>query len=376
MNDTEHDLNLSQSGDSVDLADGNATRSLSKGFRKRKKISADELEALEGSQVNISGARPRQAIASTNNSSPIVHNEPELDTTVSKVIRIILARVSNDKLLRRKTITENSKGFKYANVFNLVNQQLQRVFAMKLVEGDKPEKLFLVNDLDDREKQILYSLYSDTEDVHSNNQRLPNDNEYFIAKYQRDYLPQDNFELVKTGVLAIVLSLIIVDGNYCNKVTLLAKMRHFGISGDVNNHNSNFNASFDNLLADFERKEYLFRQYMSTDASNGKTDDDAIVYSIGDKAIAEYDPLAFYRIIKEVYGTEFDFLVKSKVKNTLQTAFKMSLADDFGNDSNDNRSDSGLDSPGVKPETPHENPITIPEQVRDTPVTEPNFTEA
>lgn len=273
-------------------------------------------------------------------------NEFDDNGTISNMIRAIIGRSNTNKVVPRSSLRQCARGsIRFEAAFEALNEVLSKVWGLRLQaldkETSKSKSYMLVSDLTATEKEILDQLWVNVDQVHENNQRQSNEEQFFMAKHERDKLPGENSEVIKTAITSMVLSTIIIEENHLSKTRLVKVLKNFGLSDNPIRRNSNIDGNITTILEDLERRDYIKNVFVNRNPSNDTTKrgrnregDELVFYSLGSRALLEFTPMVFFNFIKEVYGERFDTIVKDKVLITLQKAFNRSFEDQL-NPTND-----------------------------------------
>lgn len=297
--------------------------------RKRQKLSLNQMRRI-GNQEDIQPVMQVSVEDENEGDDRLYEPLGVFEETVLKAVRNIIMKSSTDKGIRKLNLTSITRGSVLNDIINSANYSLRHTFGLHLEESsDVKGKYYLKSSLTLKEKDILNKLWPNTQSVQQKNGRNIDSEEYFISKFQHDQLPSDNYELVKTGILSIILAVIIIENNHISKYEITKILKNFGVASDLNKINSNTNTNLESLITEFERKEYIKKESIGNKTTNGVManvqDDHYIYYNIGDKALAEFTPESFYRLIKTVYGEEFNSIISKKAIHTIHATFKIPL---------------------------------------------------
>lgn len=252
-----------------------------------------------------------------------------LSEATSPVIRAIFARNLRGQMVRREHIlqamqTGARQKPKYDTVMESVEKQLESIFGLKLVPvltKDEPVSkkrrttttsrppMVLVNSLSSRSRAVLAEIWADDDGQVPNN-RNTNDAGFLLPKYARTATPASNTELVRLGLVLLVVVLLVVAENHLSEEELLRVLRPFGIPDNANKTIPGVNCNVHELLADMAKKEYV--------RAEGGTDGAQSSYALGRRAFVEYSPAAIFLCLKEIYGAGFTLATKKRVLATLE----------------------------------------------------------
>lgn len=334
--------------------------------RKRRQISLEQYVQLQnghnsggsgGTRANGGDTTRKRVHTRTGDDESVNEGDARstslanaIEGSIASMLRTVIARSTTNRPISASLLRPAVKGrMKLNEAIEHLNFELAEVWGLKLQPIDSPKPngpgknsgYILVNAMSQAEKDILDQLWIDVDEVHENNHRNSNEEQFFLPKHQRDPLPSDNAELLKTGVTAMILSIIIIEQNHLSRPKLIKCLNKFGLSSNAGNKNSNLDGNILSLLEELERKEYITRAVAQTnDTINGNTnsqrrkkppDDNTFeFYNLGSRALLEFTPMSFYNFIKEIYGSRFDSSTKDKVLITLQRAFNRTFEEDLG----------------------------------------------
>lgn len=253
----------------------------------------------------------------------------DLSETTSPVIRAIFARSLKAQMIRREHIllamqTGGRQKPKYDTVMASVAKELDSIFALKLVPVLTKEEpvskkrrtaapsrppMVLVNSLSSRSRAVLAKMWADDDGQVPNN-RNTNDAGFLIPKYSRTATPASNADLVRLGLILLVVVLLVVAENHLSEDELLRVLRPFGIPDSANKIIPGVNTNVHELLADMAKREYI--------RVDGGTDGAQSSYALGRRAFVEYSPGAIFLCLKDIYGSGFTLATKRRVLATLE----------------------------------------------------------
>lgn len=255
--------------------------------------------------------------------------EDGLKTAVNQIIRIVLSKDMKNQYFRREHVPAEVKvrSFGFAKLIEKVDLELQQVYGLRLVSvvtKKKKVQYMLTSDLDDKKRAILGELWNNT--LENNfNADLMSFTQYFLPQLKPSQLPGNNSELVKSGILFLILSLIIIAENYITEVELFDILQTFGISKNQNVRNSNYGLNLLELVNEFIKRDYLLLQI----AKGSVESENVASYSLGTRATAELQPQDVYNYIKLVWGEKFDENEARKVLETIKRVYEVELINEF-----------------------------------------------
>ncbi|KAG7666033.1 uncharacterized protein J8A68_000463 [[Candida] subhashii] len=299
----------------------------------KRKIELDELdEEYHQEEEYLQEANDRSVIHPTsrvgNNTShgnPSGVNTPtdemEFQHVVNQVIRIVLGRELKGMLTRREHITSalTNKKIKTDLIVKAVDQTLRDTYGLSLVETPiikkqpdgklkkgAPSKVkpvvsyCVVNDLSTEGRNVLGQIWNNS--LKTFMKKDMGDVKYFLPTYSKTKLPNTNQELVKDGIMLVVVSLVILSENLCK------------------------------------------RDYLTKITLEGTTKEHNIIeYALGRRCLVEFTPKNVFEFIKVVYGDDFDGSIAERTLITIQRAYGVALAAEENDD--DYRSSA---TPGVE----------------------------
>lgn len=236
---------------------------------------------------------------------------------VTDAVRYVLAREASDNSIRRSHLGKFSgrnKIYTIDALIEAVNQQLQRVFGLQLVETGALTGQYIVNKkLSDAGDRILGELWQ--QEVSQSLEETV----HLVAQDKKTQTPLTNPELIKTGVTALVMSLLVVSENNLQESELLNKLQSFGISGNLNDRNQALSMNYKELVAEMVRKQYLGKRVASVNARDNTNILET--YTLGPRAMVEMPPDRMLALIKAIYGDKFAEVEDRAVK-TIARAYE------------------------------------------------------
>ncbi|KAK6454972.1 MAGE family-domain-containing protein [Scheffersomyces xylosifermentans] len=286
--------------------------------------------------------------------------ESDFNRAVDQVVRLVLGRELKGNFIRREHIAGvvNVKKFGLDSLITETKKTLENVYGLTLVEvpvvkkrdDKKPGRVqkasttnkgkqpyAIVNCLAPQSRKILGELWlnpsnfeAQEPDVHSE--------KYFIPKYKKTDAPLSNYELVKTGIMLYIISLIILSENYLHEVDIIRNLKKMGISENLNEKNSAINMNLQELLSELIRKEYIVKET----AKGAVESEDQHNYTLGRRSLVEFPPENVVEYIKEIYGEKFD---SERTVFSIERAYGVKLPvekanEDTGNDNSESNAPS------------------------------------
>lgn len=286
----------------------------------------EELNRLSSSQVLEEG---EALLTSEAEEGDNIQNSISNDEFIESIIKTAISRNMGDKVIRRSHFNEGFKNNKmqFTTVLGTANFILDKYFGMKIeslndsLNNGNQVEYNLVNTMSKKEKEILDKLWINDQEVQINNHKEAMEQQYFLPIDKRDKLCTSNDSLVKTAVISMILSIIIIENNYVNKKKLITTLSSFGINPSLD-PNSNFGHTSNTLLSEMERSRYIARAFNNPKTDSKEVSDSHVFYTLGKRAIVEFTPMSFFYFIEDIYGNDFDETIKEKILVTLELAFK------------------------------------------------------
>lgn len=307
-------------------------------------------EATNGGDDNIGGTDGRSSI----NALPT--NE-ELKVA-NAIIRNIISREVKGQLIKRDHFNEvyqqysDAKRTKFDTMFQFVQDILKSVYGLQLVHvADKviatslrskrakvssnsskksssgnnntnsangaknsvsSRTFCLVNTLPSEARNVLGEIWQEEANQKIPNGRNEDDQQYFLPKYKQTVTAGSNVELIKSGILLLVVSVIVLSENRISETELLKQLEKFGLSESIVEKNSSLNMTTAELLSEFVKRDYLEREGQASDF---------VDYTLGRRLSAEFEPKSLYEFILNIYGEGFDLDVQAKTMNSIERSF-------------------------------------------------------
>ena len=147
--------------------------------------------------------------------------------------------------------------------------------------------------------------------------REVSDRGYFRPFSGRSLVPLSNVELVKNGLLGLLVGILIFNENRVSEGELLKTLASFGLN-DVES-NTSISMTALELILDFVKRDYL--QKIITGESRPPD------YAMGPRLKAQMSAIDMYRLTRGVFGEKFDLDTQSRVQNSIQRVYKDSEID-------------------------------------------------
>lgn len=286
--------------------------------------------------------------------------------SVIGVVRMIISRHSKYQMVRREHISQainqvlgengredghrSNRGPGYNKlVLDEAKQDMKEIFGMDLVhlptlKGDSGEEepnkrrktnndgktkistksngsMGLVSCLTPKAKQVLQRLYTGNLISEVDNERNTNDAQFYLPKYYKLNTPSSNMELIKMGIILLIIGILIIQENHINEQDLVKILKKFGISDNLNHKIPNLNMNLTEFINELIRKDYIIRstpKSKQTETTNGS-------FSLGVRTFMELDPKSIFEIIKDIYGDNFDLDTKRKTVVTIERTYGESI---------------------------------------------------
>ncbi|CAH2353907.1 hypothetical protein CLIB1423_13S01596 [[Candida] railenensis] len=174
----------------------------------------------------------------------------------------------------------------------------------------------LVNTLPSEARNVLGEIWQEEANQKIPNGRNEDDQQYFLPKYKQTVTAGSNSELIKSGILLLVVSVIVLSENRISETELLKQLKKFGLSESVIEKNSSLNMTTVELLSEFVKRDYLEREGQASDF---------VDYTLGRRLSAEFEPKSLYEFISNLYGEGFDLDVQAKTMNSIERSFGVQI---------------------------------------------------
>ncbi|ODV80634.1 MAGE-domain-containing protein [Suhomyces tanzawaensis NRRL Y-17324] len=281
------------------------------------------------------------------------NRDSELQDAVGKVIRLVLGREAKGQLIRREHITGvlSRRRISFEVILKETRHQLEEVYGMKLVEtpvlGEmskkktktKPKAQYVVvNGLAAGSRRVLGEIWTQASEYEVDNGKKFTDSGYFLPKFRHTDTPGTNHELVKLGVVALVVSLVVLAENHLSEAELFRSLAGFGLSDKLESRNSNYHLNLGELMAELAKKDYVNREIT----------EQVTAYSLGRRALVEFNPHSVFEFVRGIYGDHFDSTTKQQTIVTIERVYGAAVAEDLAR--NDLPETETEPSPGVSTE--------------------------
>ncbi|KAK7677427.1 hypothetical protein QCA50_019647 [Cerrena zonata] len=302
--------------------------------------------------------------------------------SVIGVVRMIISRHSKYQMVRREHISQainqvlgengredghrSNRGPGYNKlVLDEAKQDMKEIFGMDLVhlptlKGDSGEEETNKRRKTNNDGKTKISTKSNgsmglrlyTGDLISevDNERNTNDAQFYLPKYYKLNTPSSNMELIKMGIILLIIGILIIQENHINEQDLVKILKKFGISDNLNHKIPNLNMNLTEFINELIRKDYIIRstpKSKQTETTNGS-------FSLGVRTFMELDPKSIFEIIKDIYGDNFDLDTKRKTVVTIERTYGESIqfqdeAEEDGQEGQEEDGQEGQEAEG--PET-------------------------
>lgn len=276
------------------------------------------------------------------------NHQSNVQDAARAVLRAILSKNMKYQIIRREFISQTiaatglrqqKAGF-IDEVLTKVNNDLQAIFGFELVlapvvnEVDAKKKrktasneatttsskiskgdrggMGLISTLEGKLKEVLGKLLTGDVDNQVANGRNTNDSQFYLPKHVQTDTPLSNGELIKAGITALIIGLILTSDNHINETQLAAHLKTFGISDSLNHMIPGLLENLTDFLGELVKRNYLI-------ASSGS-------YSIGSRTFMEFSPRSVMDFMRGVYGDRFDPDTQRKAVVTIERSHGESLA--------------------------------------------------
>ncbi|CAK9441325.1 uncharacterized protein LODBEIA_P51940 [Lodderomyces beijingensis] len=304
-------------------------------------------------------------------------SEADKQHEINQVVKLVLQKDLRGSFFRREYINSSLSNKRLRNEV-LVSEAckvLQEVYGLTLVEtpgikvksdnatansggggsgrraasasaASKKKHLALVSNLSKEARAVLGELWSRQVDSAVDKRKM-NEAGFFIPRYHRNRsLPDSSHHLVKTGVLLLVITLIILNENHISEHQLVRNLRKFGISSGIDDKNSNYSLTVSELLKEFVQRENLLRKELGGGEKPSNEKDKMYEYSVGRRTLVEFTPQSIYDYISVIYGDSFTDTIAESTIVTIQRAYGTTLAQ-FGDDAATANNSLEDNSPGA-----------------------------
>ncbi|CAI5759351.1 unnamed protein product [Candida verbasci] len=273
--------------------------------------------------------------------------DDEIQHYVNRFIRVCLTKELKGQFIRKEQIRESiscsNKKISTDKIITQTNKKLDEIYGLQIIETPNVEKkektkkktsinstssakkpYGLVSTLKPKCKEVLGELWN------KNTGKLKkeiNSTQFFLPKYEKSNLPISNIELVKSGMMILIVCLIILNENHLYEINLIKYLKKFGISDSVNIKNSNISMNLQEFLKDLEARNYLNKEVMK-----GATEADNLIdYSLGRRSLIEFSPEDCFQFIKLIYGDDFSTTIAERSLVTIQRCYNVLLEMDNTN---------------------------------------------
>lgn len=253
----------------------------------------------------------------------------ETNTAVGQIIRYVMNRELKHQTIRKEHISQLCTGVRsnYDEIMRKVNSTIKEVYGVELTPLPETGKtkssqtrirpnFILTNSLEPQSRKLLGEIWQQFSEQRVPNGRSTQDPQFFLPKYERAPLPVTSRDMIKTGLTAFVLAILIVAENHLTDKEITSVLRKIGLSESLNECNSNIEMNIPELISDLTRHEYLAKETQKTSSGT-----EEISYAMGRRGLIEFSPLAVFELVGEVYGPLFDIDTKKKTLVTIERAF-------------------------------------------------------
>ncbi|RLV96170.1 hypothetical protein JA1_000278 [Spathaspora sp. JA1] len=272
------------------------------------------------------------------------NTDAEFEHIVNQAIRVVLTRETKGQLIRREHINSiiTNRKISSDSVLKRVKSILEDVYGLTLVEttstkttevksGKGGKKLkaqqqpyVVVNCLTLESRNLLGDIWNKSLSTFMKSDDLGKP-KYYLPQYTKSKLPTSNFELIKQGILLIILSSVILGENRISETSLLKDVKKFGMPTNLNDRNSNLN----NMNIQELLNELIKREYLNRDIIKGRIESENIVeYKLGRRSLIEFSPQSCFEFIKVIFGEKFDSGMAERTLVTIERAYGVALVNE------------------------------------------------
>ncbi|KAI5950383.1 hypothetical protein KGF57_004346 [Candida theae] len=333
--------------------------------RSNEQNTQDDIDYLEGSNNSSSN---------NNNNVLGLHTEGDKAHDVNYVVKLILTKDARGQNFQKQHINQylTNKRFKSDLLLDDAIAILENVYGLTLVDAPtiKQEKkfqadlskkqakdetridandgngknvkkqppknrFFLTSNLSKPAQEVLGELWMKPIDKSLDMSKI-GDTRFFLPRYGKSKLPKSNSELVKTGIMMLITTLVVLSENHIMESQLIRSLKRFGISESENFKNTNLNMNWKEILKELVSRDYLNQVPLdaksssttTTTSSSSSSSDKIFAISLGKRSLIEFPPSSVYEYIKTLYGSEFNEVISSRTKVTLERAYGLDWNDE------------------------------------------------
>lgn len=220
--------------------------------------------------------------------------EPSL---AQQVVRVVLIRGFSHLPIRRDHIVAhvNLSGVNFDKLLTAVRAVLEEVYGLTLQAIGENSKVYrVVDNLSQLTKERLNQLWLSEAMVRGKHLQ---DNQFFLPQARATRGLGSNHELVKMGVLTLVMMLVVALENRLRDQELIRYLQQIGISPKETQYNTSLGCNLLELITEFVKREYLVKE--SVIANNNNPDE---VYSMGRRGKEEFPRATMHDLLKSLQG--------------------------------------------------------------------------
>lgn len=218
---------------------------------------------------------------------------------IAALIRLVLARLSKNLKIRKEHISQviHSHNLKAhtRSIVTRLNSELKEVFGLSLEQLGN--EMLVLSHLQDESRDALYELF-DVQISSSSHLNLQ-DSLHILPSDKREPVLINSTEHVLGGLILLVVCLLVVNENRMRESDLIAALKNFGFTENLNVSVPSFSKTSPELIGEIIKRDYIQRTSLLSNKEGGGGD-----LALGKKALRELEPDAIYRFICEVFGGE------------------------------------------------------------------------
>lgn len=203
-------------------------------------------------------------------------------TIINDMVRFAVLRGVQQGSFRRDHIKDlvdlRRSSYLFDQLIDETNIVLRDVYSLEIQpvqSNNKTKSYTVVETLPKSVKTGLGQVWQRNSQIHG---KPFDDKFYFLPKTVKSRAPLCNRELVKMGVLTMVVLLVVLSENNLKQIVLRRELEKFGLPKLENQKVSSINTDTLSLLNDFVKRGYLVEE----------THDKDVWYKLGWRAIQEY----------------------------------------------------------------------------------------
>ena len=246
---------------------------------------------------------------------------------VNDMVRFAVLRGVQQGSFRRdhlKNVIDIRHGpYTFDQLIDESNIILKEVYGLKIntVQSNNKKTYVVLETLPEEIQFSMGQLWQKHTKIHG---KPYNDKLYFIPKSLKSKAPLYNQELVKTGVLTMVIFLVVLSENNLKQSVLRRQLANFGMPKLDTQKISSINTDTSSLLNDFVKRGYLVEV----------THDKDIWYKLGWRAIQEYPFKVLLELMVRVANDESQSFIDAVSTTIIQSyacEFSRPIQEDNGN---------------------------------------------